>query len=347
MTVRIVPDRPKIADTELRQALETVLAGYRGRPGRVTSFDRRPSPYQTSAALEELDVELDAGVRLQIMFKDAGLEALDPGARRTKPAFLHDPVREIETYRRVLATHRLGTATCYGAVVDPPIGRYWLFLERVPGLELYQVGELATWQHVAAWLAGMHRTFAETSVPAQADAAHALRHDPAYYRVWLERARSFFHQDTPDTESAASELAWLASRHDAVIDRLMALPTTFIHGEFYPSNVLVQETAGGLRVCPIDWEMAAIGPGLIDLAALTAGSWSEEDRSAIAAAYYAALKPHENRWDRQEDFMDDLACCRVQVAVQWLGWFGRRRAPAEHTQDWLADALLAARQIGL
>ena len=339
--------RQPATDADLHSAVETVLADYRGRPVQITSLDRRPSPYQTSAALEELDVELDDGVRLQIMFKDASFEALHEGARRVKPAFLHDPVREIETYRRVLAAHRLGTATCYGAVVDRPSGRYWLFLERIPGLELYKVAELATWQRVAAWLADMHRTFTDTGVPAQAHAAHALRHDPAYYRVWLDRAQRFFHQGTAGTDDVASGLAWLASRHDAVIGRLMALPVTFIHGEFYSSNVLVQETVDGLRVCPIDWEMAAVGPGLIDLAALTSGSWSEEERSAIAAAYYATLEPHGTPWARREDFMTDLNCCRIQVALQWLGWFGRRRAPSEHTQDWLADALRVARQIGL
>ena len=336
------------ADTELRQALETALGRQGGRAVRITSFERRPSAYRTSAALEEIDVELDEGARLEIMFKDASLEAQHEGARRTKPGFLHNPLREIETYRQVLAAHRLGTAACYGAVVDRPRGRYWLFLERVPGIELYQVGELAVWQRVAAWLAGMHRTLAEARAPARAHAAHALRHDAAHYRLWLDRARRFFpDDDTPETDDIARGLAWLAPRHDHVIDRLMALPATFLHGEFYASNVLVQETAGGLRVCPIDWEMAAVGPPLMDLAALTAGSWSEEDRGAIAAAYYAALPPRARPWARQEDFMADLACCRIQVAVQWLGWFGRRRPPAEHAQDWLGDALQAARQMGL
>jgi len=346
MTPPRVPDRPTVADADLRGALETALASHFGRPVRVTAFDRRPSPYQTSAAIEELDVELDDGVRLQIMFKDASLGAQHDGARRTKPSFLHDPVREIETYRRVLAAHRLGTATCYGAVVDPPRGRYWLFLERMRGVGLYEVGELATWQRVAASLADMHRTFADAGVPAEAHAVNALRHDPDYYRVWVERAQRFFHQDA-GADRVAGGLAWLASRHDAVIDRLMALPATFVHGEFYPSNVLVQETAGALRVCPIDWEMAAVGPGLIDLAALTAGAWSAEERTAIAAAYYTTLEPHGTPWARREDFMADLACCRVQVALQWLGWFGRRRAPAEHTQNWLDDGLRAAREIGL
>ena len=34
---------------------------------------------------------------------------------------------------------------------------------------------------------------------------------------------------------------------------------TFIHGEFYASNVLVNITGGKLRVCPVDWELAGWG----------------------------------------------------------------------------------------
>ena len=56
MTRLVAPDRPHIADNELREALETALARHFDRPGRVPAFERRRSPYQTSAALEEIDV---------------------------------------------------------------------------------------------------------------------------------------------------------------------------------------------------------------------------------------------------------------------------------------------------
>jgi thiamine kinase-like enzyme len=53
-----------------------------------------------------------------------------------------------------------------------------------------------------------------------------------------------------------------------------------LDGEYYASNIVV----AGQRVCPVDWELAGAGPGLLDLAALTTG-WSYADRAAIAAAY--------------------------------------------------------------
>jgi hypothetical protein len=44
-----------------------------------------------------------------------------------------------------------------------------------------------------------------------------------------------------------------------------------------------------LRIRPVDWEMAGIGAGLLDLAALTSGSWSETERTTIVEAYRRAL----------------------------------------------------------
>ena len=57
---------------------------------------------------------------------------------------------------RSSTTGVLGTATFFGAVCDPPAGRHWLFLERVEGKELYQVGDFARLAEAARWLARFH-----------------------------------------------------------------------------------------------------------------------------------------------------------------------------------------------
>ena len=331
----------RVSDAELQAAVEAVLQNHRGAPARVQHFAHRPSPYRTSAALEEITVQLEDGTCLDIMFKDAGRDTMHERARRAKPPFVHDPRREIDTYGRLLAGRGLGTADYYGAVVDDDAGRYWLFLELVSGIGLQQVGDVAIWQRVAAWLAGMHASFDGLEIAGTGVLTRAIKYDAAYCRVWLDRARRFF----AGSPSAASGLAWLAARHERVATRLAALPVTCLHGEFYPSNILIQETPGPLRICVVDWEMVAIGPGLIDIAALTAGDWSAEDRTAIAMAYYDSL-PQPYRTSRDQ-FIADLTCCRIQLAIQWLGWFGRRLPPAEHTQDWLGEAIDAARQLEL
>jgi len=280
---------------ELQQALEPTL-------GRILRLERRPCPYYSSYHIEELDVTLADGAMVPVIFKDM---TLLEAAQQVKPAFLFDPLREIEVYRDVLAARSLGTAKFYGAATDR--GRYWLFLENVTGPLLWQVGEFETWRNAARWLAQLHR--------APAGTARLLRYDRAYYRQWLTRAESF--------HPAARALA---PSYERAIERLLALPATFIHGEFYASNVLVQ----GARICPVDWEMAALGPGLIDLAALTAGQWTAEQRADLAGAYCGGVA--------DKALLEALDCCRFHLAVRWLGWSAEWKPPAEHAQDWLQVA---------
>ena len=74
----------------------------------------------------------------------------------------------------------------------------------------------------------------------------------------------------------------IARGYAPVVARLAAMPRTVIHGEFYPCNILIRGTGPRARVCPVDWELAAVGPGLIDLAALMTG-WDDRAQRALAA----------------------------------------------------------------
>ena len=109
----------KAGTAQLHAALEPLLSRHFGAR-RILRLERRASEYSSSFALDELDVSLDDGTSLSLIFKDLGWQALTDSARGVKPDCLYNPLREIETYQTVLARSRLGTATCYGAVVDPP-----------------------------------------------------------------------------------------------------------------------------------------------------------------------------------------------------------------------------------
>ena len=340
--------KQRIGTDELRAALGSSLSRYFGTPHRVAELERRPSAYSTSFAIDELDVRLDDGTGLRLLFKDLSKQAMVGSAGRIKPAFLYDPLREIETYRTMLGPNRLSTPACYGTFVDRRSGRYGLFLERVPGLELYQVGDFAAWQRVARWLAAMHGRFAgETERFARP--ARLLRYDADFYRLWIRRARAAWDRSgSARSRGVRRGVERLIRNYDRVVEHLIALPETFIHGEFYASNVLVQETAGGeLRVCAVDWEMAAVGPGPVDLAALTAGGWSADEKADLALAYHAALTPRDGWPPGPERFLVSLDYCRLHLAVQWLGWASEWSPPPEHAQDWLAEALSLTAKLGL
>jgi thiamine kinase-like enzyme len=167
-----------------------------------------------------------------------------------------------------------------------------------------------------------------------------IDHDATFYRRWMERAREF--------ASDRQAVGWLAARHEQVIEALLALPRTVIHGEFYASNVLVAADSGhtrvgrksDARVAPVDWELAAAGVGLTDLAALVSG-WADADRQALAAAY--AAEPGVPKFTER-----DLDFARLQVAIQWLGWAPPEwEPPEEQRHDWLGEALALAEGLGL
>lgn len=271
---------------------------------------RRPFEYRSSAPLAELEVEGRV-----LLLKDLSPCALTEGARQAKLDLLHDPRREIQVYRTFLDGGGLGTAELAGAVEDPDRERYWLVVEKVRGVELYQVGEIDRWQRVAEWLARLHDRFAGME-----PADFLVRYDRSYFELWPRRADVDLHG------------------YQTVVDRLAGLPTTLVHGELYASNVLV----AGDRICVVDWELAGIGPGVLDLAALTLGL-PEADAAALAQAYRAALE----RPSDEQQFSLDLACARLHLAIQWLGWSPDWTPPPEHAHDWRAELPRLAERAGL
>jgi hypothetical protein len=326
---------------DLTAPLAAVLSRHLGRPIRVAAVERRRSDYSSSFALDELDVRLVDGTVLPLVLKDLSRPAILEGARRARPAFRYDPLREIRTYRDLLAPARLGTATYYGSVVCPESERYWLFLDRVLGVRLSEVGEFAAWEETARRLAAIHTAFADRADRLARDGWP--HHDGEYYRLWADRAEQFARAaDPPLAPATARRLRRLVENYDRVVGRLLALPVTLIHGEFYPSNVLIEPRDGPPRVCPVDWETAAVGPGLIDLAALTAGGWADGQRRALISAYRESLPGGSG-----DEILTDLDHCRLHAAVQWAGWSTDWSPPPECARDWLDDALTLAESLGL
>jgi hypothetical protein len=341
--------KPLVPTARLKSALQSVLSHHFGETLSVHSLRRRVSDYCSSYLIEELDVTLSNDQTLQLVFKDLSPRALISTARDVKPDFLYEPLREIECYRALLAPHELGTAKCYGAVVEEKRARFWLFLERVPPALLWQMGDFSVWIHAAQWLAGAHTYLAqdiELRRPPQT--MHLIQYDEKHYWRWMRRAQRFVrHGDTSQGKKSAAAIDWIAERYGRAVERLTKLPRTLIHGEFYPSNVMVDQGSAPPRICPVDWEMAAIGPGLMDLAALTSGGWSPAQKKAMATAYLRALGNKPRIWKTQRAFLSDLDHCRLHQAVALLGWSENWTPPPEHKFNWLAEAVRLAETLGL
>lgn len=337
-----------VPEPAIRAALASVLGDRLGKPCEVAHLARRPSASSTSFALEELDVTLADGTSLALVFKDGSRRALLPTAERIRPSFHFNLQREAEVYQHILAPAGMSTATLYGALVDPVEGRSWLFLERVPGFTLDQTGDFSAWKRAACWLAVFHGRFAgATDVPTPVKKL-LIHYDDGFYCRWMQRVQAFARAPGWTWYGISDrELQWLADRYERVVERSRSLPITVIHGEFYASNVIIDATSTAPRVCPVDWETAAIGPGLMDLAALTAGAWSEAERHDLALAYWSGLDAGSRQQLPIDHFLAALDWCRLHQAVRWLGWSRTWRPPLAHAHDWWREAMLLARRIEL
>jgi Ser/Thr protein kinase RdoA (MazF antagonist) len=332
-----------VDDTRLRRIVEKLLGDYLGHPQEIAHFKRTPLDFSSSFAIEELEFTLEGGADWSILFKNLSQRALTMEARVSRPGFLFNPRREIDVYGSLLPLFPLDTATCVGSVIDEQNERYWLFLERVAGVELYQLGDFDIWLEAARWLARFHDSAASLAkVPDSFPSL--LRYDRAFYRAWPRRAKSYL-QSGP--AAGRDQLEWMGRSYERVIDRLQELPRTVLHGDFNASNILVRESGESNRICPIDWEMAALGPGFIDLAALISGSWNEEQRRALVSAYLGVLRDSRLGPEEFERALVDVKCCQLHLALQWLGWSPDWSPPREHRQDWLGQAMDLAGQLGL
>jgi Phosphotransferase enzyme family len=295
-----------VSDSEL-------IEGLGGRiDGRViTGVLRRPYRYATSAPLEEVVLEAATERVGPLILKDLSRDRLLAAARGAKPEFLYEPLRELETYRGILGKARVGPR-CLVTVADAERGRYWLLLEKVPGVELWQVGEMSVWRDVARWLGAFH-----------------------------ERAAASL---TASTDPRAEALTEALRRYEEVVDTLASLPRSLLHGELYPSNVIVVRELERIGVFPVDWEMAAIGPGPIDLAALT-GGYDEAERRRLTDAYVDGLAAEGGV--APANLEQGIAACRLHLALQWIGWSTDWVPPDEHAHDWVDEALELARDLGL
>jgi phosphotransferase family enzyme len=313
------------------EALERALAA--SELGNLEVVRRQPCEYRTSFPVELLEIERLGPGRGTIVCKRANWDELDATAQLAKPRFLHDPEREACVYERLLPRGPIGPPRFFGGVLRD--GGAWLFVEYVEGRLLHEVGERELWEQAAAWLGRFHAAFGGTQ-PGLAVRCPLVQRDADFYRCWMERAREFGRGEPSDRRAALDRLA---ECHGRLVEALLAMPPTLLHGEFYASNVLIAEGEGGVRVAPLDWELAGPGPGALDLAALVSG-WPAADREAMRLAYEHALgEPLPAR---------DLELARLQVAIQWLGWAPPEwQPPADQRRDWGAEAIEIAEKLEL
>lgn len=208
---------------------------------------------------------------------------------------------EADVYRDILQECELPVPRFHGTYRDSTSGRICLVLDYVDGAE--RSGEVEDGLFLAAeWLGKFH------AINEGKSTSHAaLRvYDAEYFASWAIRAMAY-------AKTQDEELPWLeplARAYVARISDFFRRPLTVIHGEYYYKNVLV---ADGVAY-PVDWETAAAGPGVVDIAALTE-RWKQDIVNECLERYCAS------RWPAgaPADFGDSLDIARAYWQFRWIG----------------------------
>jgi aminoglycoside phosphotransferase (APT) family kinase protein len=313
-----------VADADLRPHIENALGA------RVATLRRRPLAYASSYEIETLDALTTGGRDGRFILKRVGAAGLVAAAAGAKPEPVLDDRREIDAYRDLLEPLDLGAPRLHGFGLRPETDSYWLLLEWIEGNPLPEAEDWSAWERTSRWLARLHLAPVPRSLPAS-----LLRLEGRWFRTWLGRAIRL---------APAGALDRIVASHDRVVRCLLAWPAGVVHGELFPSNVLVERHTGQIRV--VDWEMAAVGPGVLDLAALVAGDWAAGERDALVRSYHDE-RSRDGPRESLGELVEVLEHARLALALQRLGWSDSWSPPADRAHDWLAEALGAAERLGL
>jgi hypothetical protein len=320
-----------VSDTPV-EALWTQLSqiAERERPGvRLEAVETVPVAEASSWHLVRLDLKLSREPSMSVIFKDLSRSLAGHAGQAVKPHLIIDATREVWAYQVLLSSPSCSAPRLLQAA-EGPSGEPWLFLEVVEGSSLAITGFGDPWLKAARWLAWLHARVVDET----ARAGPLLLHSRALHRGWFSRARRY----------VGPSLSPLASAHEKALSLALEKPSSIVHGEFYPANVLVEESTGRIR--PVDWETVGIGPSLVDLAALSTGL-AEDERSLLLSEYREELRRAAPTGGREgtSDLEIAFHACRLLLAVQWLGWANRWDPPPEQRFDWLEEAELAAQEI--
>lgn len=149
------------------------------------------------------------------------------------------------------------------------------------------------------WIAKLHR-MTKGLPPRQQKALRQWNRE--YFHQWGEKALTMVSEaGLPD-----SQLQSLVRRYEHKSDILLTDPPSLCHGEYYSINILYENGT----VLPVDWESAALGPGVVDLAMLCDG-WPASTRNSLVRRYHSS--------NPISFFKKKLSMARIYVQLRWLG----------------------------
>jgi hypothetical protein len=200
----------------------------------------------------------------------------------------------------------------YGSIWDEPRDRFWLFLEFVDGIIIkdhnIEHGVIA-----AGWLGRMQGFFFQHP-EYLSECDYLIRHDERYFQFKAELAIMNASSIAP---SSATLLSNIVERYQSFVDIMVAQPFTLVHGAYIPWHILLDYSYEPVRVCPVDWELAALGSPFYDLAFFIDGV-DPKTRDSILNAYRYAANQYNINVPGRNQMQHIIDCFRLHRKFDWL-----------------------------
>jgi aminoglycoside/choline kinase family phosphotransferase len=320
------------------ETLEEGLSQLSTGSVRVRSIRASELGKSSSFAIHRVDVQLESGHVLPVIFKDLNPLRQRENAKPIRQLELGRSRREIWVYQHVLPRLALGTPRLYGYRWDPRQGNLWLFVEdvgrhRLDGQHVAggdPAARLALFEQAAAWAGRFHAVTA--GMPGN---EWLLRYDRAHYERQGKQLGACLDRIAENSRPLVERSL---ARHDTLVGLVDGLPRAMVHGEFFGKNVMARRDQSTGAIAVVDWETAGTGPQYVDLVSISAGSWTRSERMAMRRAYFDARCSRDADWRRFNEEADIVA---ILEAVSWLGYWAGSNASgpryARHVARWVRE----------
>jgi aminoglycoside phosphotransferase (APT) family kinase protein len=312
-------------ELELRRFIEAILSEAVGHQAKIDCFKREPGPFVTLFPADVLNISLDGGDKISLFLKHMGSQEADHPDKQCRD-------REIRVYRELLTDGSLPVAKYHGSRWNERSQCHEVVLEYIDGWIL-EYHHLEHWFTAARRLAHLHAHFA-----AQADklwsCQYLLHFDARYYSDWAARALATVAEQSAELARALEDV--LSQYHRAAA-LLAEQPGTLVHNDLAPKNVVVDTSDTPARICIVDWEMAGVGCGLVDLVHLKYGLDPLNDQK-MCASYCEELAGTNLIPSSPRELASLIAACELHNTLHRLWRSNVWQLPIERVAQWVAEA---------
>jgi len=300
----LAPSAPAVLGEEFREQLLAALGSTLGRLPDDVVVERSAPPRSGSYRAELVTVRPEGEPAVRVFLKDFG------ECKHEKDGMRARRERELHVYRDLLAHVDLDTPRYLGASWDPSRDHFWLLLEYVEGKPLRHLG-FEYWLAAAGWLGRMR---AHLPRPDPRSNTHLVEHDASFFAGVARRALPAVCEAFP---GHGERVRTILREYDAHIPHLGAQPRYLVHGHYRPYNIVVSHDSGRARLCVTDWEEAALGSPLYDLAYLSDG-FDPRRLDELVDAYEAELAKTATASPDRAETLRLIRCLHVHRNLKTL-----------------------------